>query len=57
MPAFMKLHPEWSTHPADGRAFVWNPETGEIAIVPVAKPQAERRYSIQVWQKSAKASE
>ena len=27
---FMKLHPEWATHPADGRSFVWKPSSGGI---------------------------
>ena len=50
---FMKLHPEWSTHPADGRPFVWKPTTGEIAIQPVAQQPADRRFSVQIWEKSA----
>jgi hypothetical protein len=50
--AFMKLHPEWSTHPADGRPFVWKPASGEIAIQPVAKQPADRRFSVQIWRES-----
>jgi hypothetical protein len=46
---FMKLHPEWSTHPADGRSFVWNASTGEIAIQPVAEQTAYRVFSVQIW--------
>jgi len=46
---FMKLHPEWSTHPADGRSFVWNAGTGEIAIRPVAQQPADRGFSVQIW--------
>ena len=42
VPAFMKLHPELSTHPADGRSFVWNPTSGEIAIHPIARQPADR---------------
>ncbi len=50
---FMKLHPEWSTHPADGRSFVWKQAAGEIAIQPVAKQQADRRFSVQIWRETA----
>jgi hypothetical protein len=53
IPGFMKIHPEWSTHPADGRPFVWKPVTGEIAIRPIAKQPADRRFSVQVWRESA----
>ena len=52
-PGFMKLHPEWSTHPADGRLFVWKPTTGEIAIQPVAQQPADRRFSVHIWKESA----
>lgn len=47
--AFMKRHPEWSTHPADGRPFLWKPATNEIAIQPVAQQPADRRISVQLW--------
>ena len=50
---FMKLHPEWATHPADGRPFVWKPSSGEIAIQPVAQQPADRRFSVQIWKGSA----
>ena len=50
VPEFMKLHPEWSTHPADGRPFVWKPSTGEIAIQPVARQPEDRRFSVKIWQ-------
>ena len=49
IPEFMKLHPEWSTHPADGHPFTWEPTTGEIAISPIAKQRPDRRFSVQVW--------
>jgi hypothetical protein len=52
IPSFMKLHPEWSTHPADGRPFIWKPTTGEIAIQPVAQQPADRRFSVQIWRES-----
>jgi hypothetical protein len=47
--AFMKLHPEWSTHPADGRSFVWKSTSAEIAIQPVAQQPADRRFSVNIW--------
>src|SRR6266436_4686042 len=37
---FMKLHPEWSTHPADRRSFAWKQTTDEIAIRAVAQQPA-----------------
>jgi len=53
IPAFMKLHPEWSTHPADGGPFSWNPSTGEVAIHTVAKQASDRRFSVQIWRNPA----
>jgi hypothetical protein len=50
IPAFLKQHPEWSTHPADGRPFLWNAATGELRIQTVARQQPDRRFSIRVWQ-------
>jgi hypothetical protein len=51
IPAFMKLHPELSTHPADGASFSWNPTTNEIAIQTIAKQASDRRFSVQIWRK------
>jgi hypothetical protein len=51
--SFMKLHPEWSTHPADGRSFVWKQAPDEIAIQPVAQQPADRRFSAQIWRESS----
>lgn len=53
IPAFMKVHPEWSTHPADGGSFGWNPTTGDIAIHTVAKQATDRRFSVQIWRNPA----
>jgi hypothetical protein len=50
---FMKLHPEWSTHPADGRVFLWKPGTAEITIQPVAEQRAGRDFSVQIWKAPA----
>lgn len=49
--AFMKLHPEWSTHPVDGRPFVWHATVREIAIQPLGQQPADRRFSVQIWTK------
>ena len=53
IPAFMKQHPEWSTHPADGDSFSWDPISSEIAIHPVAKQASDRRFSVQIWRSPA----
>jgi len=49
IPDFMKQHPEWSTHPADGTPFSWNPATNELAIHTVATQASARRFLVQVW--------
>jgi len=51
--SFMKLHPEWSTHPADGQSFVWKQAPDEIAIQTVAQQPADRRFSAQIWRESS----
>ena len=53
IPAFMKQHPEWSTHPADGDSFSWDPISSEVAIHPVAKQASDRRFSVQIWRSPA----
>jgi hypothetical protein len=53
IPAFLRQHPEWSTHPADGRPFLWNPAKGELRVQTVGKQQPGRRFSIRVWQPAA----
>jgi hypothetical protein len=53
IPAFMKQHPEWSTHPADGHSFSWKPTTGEVAVHAVAKQASNRRFSVQIWRNPA----
>jgi hypothetical protein len=56
IPAFLRMHPEWSTHPADGRPFLWDAKTSELRVQTVAKQQPGRRFSIRVWQPAAAAS-
>jgi hypothetical protein len=50
MPAFLALHPEWSTHPGDGRPFLWDARNGELRIQTMGRQPAGRRFSIRVWQ-------
>jgi hypothetical protein len=50
VPTFLNQHPEWSTHPADGRPFLWDARTGELRIQTVAKQPPDRRFSAPVWQ-------
>ncbi|MDE2137853.1 MAG: hypothetical protein KGJ68_10485 [Gammaproteobacteria bacterium] len=50
IPAFLAQHPEWATHPGDGRPFVWDPETLEIRVQTIGEQPAGRRFSIRVWQ-------
>jgi hypothetical protein len=52
IPAFMTLHPEWSTHPADGRPFIWKPATTEVTVQPVAIQPSDRRFSVQIWREA-----
>jgi hypothetical protein len=56
IPAFLRMHPEWSTHPADGRPFLWDAKTSELRVQTVAKQQPGRRFSIRVWQPAAAAA-
>lgn len=48
VPGFMTTHPEWSTHPVDRTPFAWDAQTGEIRVIPRAKAQAGRRFSIRI---------
>jgi hypothetical protein len=46
LPAFLKAHPDWSTHPVDGKPFRWNPETGELAVNTLGEQAQGRRFSL-----------
>ena len=46
IPAFLTAHPEWSTHPVDGRPFRWNPETRELAVNTLGERSKDWRFSI-----------
>lgn len=49
IPDFMKQYLEWSTHPVDGKPFVWNGKTHEMALQPLGKQTEGRRFTISVW--------
>jgi hypothetical protein len=49
IPAFLEGHPEWSTHPADGRPFLWDPAAREARVQTIARYASGRRFSIHVW--------
>lgn len=50
IPGFLQGHPEWSTHPADGRPFLWTARTGELRVQTLARYPTGRRFGIRVWQ-------
>ena len=50
IPAFLARHPEWSTHPGDGRPFLWDAKNGELRVQTMGRQQAGRRFSIRIWQ-------
>jgi len=43
---FLKAHPEWSTHAVDGRLFLWNSETGELALDTLGEHAKDQRFSV-----------
>jgi hypothetical protein len=44
--AFLKAHPEWSTHPVDGKPFSWNSATGEFAVNTLGEHPKDQRFSV-----------
>jgi hypothetical protein len=44
--AFLKAHPEWSTHPVGGKPFSWNAETGELAVNTLGDHPKDQRFSV-----------
>lgn len=48
VPRFMAAHPEWSTHLVDRMPFAWDPATEEVRVIPRAKSQPGRRFSIRI---------
>jgi hypothetical protein len=50
IPAFLERHPEWSTHPGDGRPFLWDAGSGELRIQTLGRQRAGRRFGVHIWQ-------
>jgi hypothetical protein len=48
--AFLQVHPQWSTHPADGRPFLWDAATRELRVQTVSQHPSAWRFSIRIWQ-------
>jgi hypothetical protein len=46
MAAFLKGHPEWSTHPVGGKPFQWNADTAELAVNTLGERQMAQRFSL-----------
>jgi hypothetical protein len=57
VPAFLARHPEWSTHPGDGRPFLYRPDSGELGVQTIGDQPQGRRFSIRIWQPPPPASE
>ena len=49
VPSFIQQHPQWATHPVDGRPFVWDEKKREIAVQTLGQQPKDRRFSIPVW--------
>jgi hypothetical protein len=48
--AFLRAQPRWSTHPADGRPFLWDAGIGELRVQTLSQHPPGWRFSIRVWQ-------
>jgi hypothetical protein len=44
--SFMKAHPDWSTHPVDGKPFRWNAETAELAVNTLGEHPKDQRFGV-----------
>jgi hypothetical protein len=51
--AFLRGHPQWSRHPADGRPFVFDAATEELRMPTLAQHPPAWRFSIRIWQPPA----
>ncbi len=49
IPSFMRQHPQWASHPVDGKPFVWDENKREIAVQALGDQPKVRRFSIPVW--------
>jgi hypothetical protein len=47
--AFLHGHPQWSTHPADGRPFLFDAATRELRMQTLAQHPPAWRFSIRIW--------
>jgi hypothetical protein len=50
---FMRLNPQWASHPVDGRAFLWDEKKREITVQTLGQQPKDRRFSIPVWSAAA----
>jgi hypothetical protein len=46
---FMQQHPEWSTHPVSGKAYIFSPDSESIAVTPVSDRASDWLFSAPVW--------
>jgi hypothetical protein len=51
--AFLRGHPQWSTHPADGRPFLFDSASRELRMQTLAQHPPAWRFSIRIWQPPA----
>jgi hypothetical protein len=49
IPAFMRQHPEWSTHPSDGRSFAWDSAAKTLRVQTLGKETNGRVFFVHVW--------
>ena len=49
IPAFLRAHAQWSTHPANGRPFLWDEKTGTIRVQTSGPLPAGRVFAVHVW--------
>jgi hypothetical protein len=47
--AFLQAHPQWSTHPADGRPFLWDTVTGELRVQTLSQYPPGWRFGVRLW--------
>ena len=44
--AFLNAHPDWSTHPVDGKPFKWNADTGKLTVNTLGEHPRDQRFSV-----------
>jgi hypothetical protein len=49
IPAFMRAHPEWSTHPDDGRPFLWDEKEETLRVQNLSGPRPGTSFLVHVW--------